>query len=102
MVKGNVKDSSNRLVDKDVLSIAGRFGRSKLGPIPAIIVDIGMGKGYVGQNIDRFYALNQVVPLALSDIKSVMEEQGIPVGTIFATLGIFGMGLQTYNDEKRK
>jgi hypothetical protein len=95
----NVFDRT-RKADKDALNIALRFGQSKIGPVPGIVVDSFMGKDYMGRPLDKYYIGRQVIPLSLSDIKAAMEEQGVPMGTILSTLGIFGMGLQTY-DQRR-
>jgi hypothetical protein len=86
----------------DTASLIGRFTRGKLAPVVGIAFDLASGRNVVGQKVDMSYAAGQLVPLALSDIYSVMQDQGVPAGTAFSILSIFGMGLQTYDSYKRQ
>jgi len=104
--EGNVNTEGD-ISDRDISYVGGRFVRSKLNPIVGISYDLMTGRAYLNKEVGRgvpmeenlSYAAGQLVPLALSDIFAVMEEQGVPAGTAFAMLSIFGMGLQTYNNE---
>lgn len=78
--------------------VIATFLRSKLSPPVGAAVDLAAGKDVTGNPVSlQSEALRNVTPLALSDIKSAMEDQGIERGTALSLLSIFGAGLQTYN-----
>jgi len=73
-----------------------------LAPVPGAIVNIRQGKNVVGEPNTPMSIVNDLVgPLAPNDIYEVMQDQGIPKGTAFSLLAILGVGLQTYDPEKR-
>lgn len=83
--------------------VIARFLRSKLAPIPGAGLDVATGKNVVGQSITpQTVGIGLVTPLALSDIYSAMQDQGIDKGTALGLLSIFGMGLQTYQPKPSK
>lgn len=83
--------------------VIARFLRSKLAPIPGAGLDIATGKNVVGQSVTpQTVGVGLVTPLALSDIYSAMQDQGIDKGTALGLLSIFGMGLQTYQPKPSK
>jgi hypothetical protein len=47
-------------------------------------------------------ASNLVVPITYNDILKAMQEQGVPKGLAMGTLAFFGMGLQTYSQQRRR
>jgi len=66
-------------------------------------VDVSTGKNVVGEKVTPgSIAENMTVPLSFRDIYQVMEEQGIPAGTIIGLLSLFGVGVQNYDEQKRK
>lgn len=82
--------------------VMARFLRTKLAPVPGQIVNILSGKDVVGQPVtSESVAEGLLVPLAFQDIYNAMIEQGIPRGTAFAILSLFGFGLQTYEERKK-
>jgi hypothetical protein len=65
-------------------------------------VDLLTGKNVVGQPVTLgSEALGAVTPLAMSDVYKAMLEQGVERGTALSLLGIFGMGLQTFNQDQK-
>lgn len=88
--------------DPSRLSVGMRFLRTKLAPIPGNVVSLMEQKDLAGKPFGlKEAALNSVVPISFGDIYKVMEEQGVPKGTILSILSLFGAGVQTY-DEKKK
>lgn len=78
-------------------TVAGRFLRSKLAPVPSALVNLTEGKNIVGEDVTPgTEAARLVVPMSFGEIADVMEEQGIARGTAFALLNMFGMGVQHY------
>jgi len=79
----------------DVPTLAGRFLKSKLAPIPGTVLEQLSGKNYNGEPIDATdIPAALFMPLSFKDIYESMVEQGIEGGTALALLSIFGMGIQ--------
>ena len=85
------------------LDVIGRFGRTKLAPVPSLVADVlNRGENVVGEPLTpESVAKGLVVPLSLQDINQTMNEQGVPMGAALGVLSIFGMGLQNYDDKKK-
>lgn len=83
-------------------TIAGRFIRSKLAPVPSSAVNLVEGENIVGEKstVGR-EAVRMVTPLSFGEIADIMEEQGIPRGTAIGILNLFGMGAQHYESKGR-
>lgn len=80
-----------------------RFLRTKLSPAVGAAVNAVEGKNIVGEPVTpASTAREMVVPISYDDILKTMEEQGVPRGTALSLLSLFGMGLQTYEERKRK
>lgn len=78
-------------------SVAGRFLRTKLAPIPGAALDVATGQDVVNQPVTLSSELLEMsVPLTYRDIYKALVEQGVPSGTALALLAIFGAGVQTY------
>jgi len=39
-----------------------------------------------------------VTPISVDDIYEVMQDQGVPRGTILSMLGVLGIGVQVYGE----
>lgn len=73
------------------------FARSKLAPVPGAFANLMMGKDVTGKPVTAASTLkNLLLPIGFQDIYLAMKEQGVPEGTIFAILSLFGAGVQTY------
>lgn len=82
--------------------VIARFMRSKLSPVVGTSIDVLAGKDVVGQKVmPETMPERLLIPLAFNDIYTAMKEEGVPAGSAFGILAIFGMGLQNY-DPKRK
>ncbi len=77
------------------------FARKKLAPTTSIPVDLLAGKDVVGQPVTPLGELKKVVsPMALSDFYDSLNELGL-AGTFAGLYGLYGGGVQTYNNKKR-
>lgn len=84
----------NALSSSDIMA---NFLRSKLSPVVGTSFDLLAGKDVVGKKVKALDVPDKLLmPLAINDIYEVMLDEGVPVGTAFGMLSIFGMGLQTY------
>lgn len=112
MAAGETKRASGKVVpirgekvpfgSPDSADVLATFARSKLAPVPGAIVNILAGTDVVGQPVTAAStAKSLVTPLSFTEIAQTMQEQGIPRGTAFAILSIFGAGLQNYDANKR-
>jgi trans-2-enoyl-CoA reductase len=65
------------------------------------VVNFFAGSDVVGQPVTlASTATGLLVPLSTQDIYKVMQEQGVPEGTILTLLSIFGMGMQNFDASK--
>lgn len=78
---------------------AGRFLRSKLSPIAATMVNLASGETAGGDKVTPSQLTQDLtVPLSFRDIKDAVEEQGVPAGVALWLVSLFGVGMQTYDD----
>jgi len=88
---------------ENAADVIARFLRSKLSPVVGTTVNVLAGEDVVGDPVTpESVAMNLAVPLAMQDIYDAMVEQGVPKGTALGILATFGMGLQTFDERKRK
>lgn len=78
--------------------VINRFFRYKLSPMIGIPWSIAAGKDPIGRKVDAAWMAKSLIPITWGDIYDVIQEQGVAKGTAASTLGIFGMGMQTYQD----
>jgi hypothetical protein len=79
-----------------------KFLRTKLSPLFSTLANFSDPEGVdvTGQKVTpETELLGSLLPLSIGDIYSVMQEQGIPQGTILSLLAIFGAGVQTYGKD---
>jgi hypothetical protein len=82
----------------------GRFGRSKLAPPAAVIVDVAAGETAIGEEIGTTGdILRRTLPLAIQDVAEAVIEEGGTAGML-STAAFLGVGFQTYETvgEKKK
>lgn len=107
VVSGKVK-KRGKLVDirgpnkpysgDSTVDILAKFIRSKLSPAIGTAVNLGQGQDFAGEPVTPVgEAIKMTVPMSLTNIKDVMEDQGVPRGTAMTLLSLFGAGLQTYD-----
>lgn len=105
ILTGEVRDSSGRMVKdrQGAWDNLTTFLRKKLAPIPAMGVDIVERKDVVGDPVTVTSLIkNTVTPLAWKDFYEASKDQGLPKGSLFGLMSIFGLGVQTYNARQRK
>jgi len=82
-------------------SVAGNFLRTKLAPVPSIVLDAATGKNVVGQTVTTTDILqHSLVPITLQDIYSVMQDQGLPAGPALSILALFGERMQVFSPKQ--
>lgn len=87
----------------DSADLLANFLRSKLAPAPSLVVDTLTGTNVVGEPVTpQKVAVNQLTPMSVRDIYQAMQEEGVPKGAALGVLSIFGMGMQTYDNKKKK
>jgi len=83
---------------QDALDIAGRFGRSKLAPIPSYFVDAVTGKTFTGEDFDaKKGAVDRVLPLMWKDYADAYQKEGF-AGANKILPGLVGIGVQNYGE----
>jgi hypothetical protein len=83
--------------------VIANFLRSKLSPVASETINLVTGKDVTGRKT-TFYDIPQdmLTPLAMSDILSAMEDQGVPAGAGLGVISIFGMNLNTIDPTQRR
>lgn len=86
---------TGEIVEQRRIETLARFGRSKLAPAPAFIVDLYTGTTFIGDEMTIAKWPKQIrerfMPLAIQDIYEATKHQGLSIGAITlpaATLGI--------------
>jgi len=83
--------------------VIANFGRGKLSPSVGSAVSVLSGEDPTGQQFDIGDALKTTFyPMTYRDIIKLYGEHGIPEATAMATLGVFGVGVNTYDNKKQK
>jgi hypothetical protein len=113
LVSGQTKTSTGKIVDirgenvpyggATPVNIVAKFARSKFSPVFGSITNIIQGENVIGEKVTPFGEVERmVVPMSFSEVGKVMEEQGVPKGMVLSTLALFGMGVQTYDETKKR
>lgn len=87
--------------------IGQRFIESKFAPVPSFVKDVGKQTDSVGQPLKwDFSARNPLVqrmlPLLAQDVYSLYQQEGLLPALGGATVGAFGVGIQTYGAKPAK
>ncbi len=104
MVTGEqITTGTGRLYQIDQLTTFGRFMRSKLAPVPGLVLDLLQGETYLGEEFEGMpsneawlQVKNRIVPMFIQDLIDAMVEQGL-TGAIIAFPAFLGASAQTYN-----
>ena len=84
-------------------ALLGRMLRTKLTPGLGILLDMFSYENVVGERVTLPSTLAQIgVPLTVRDIYSHLRDNGVPAGTAYGLLSIFGFGVNTYDANDRK
>lgn len=105
LVTGKLKTSEGKEVPARTVPTLGNFMRNKLTPALGITLDLrdiltGQKPPPGHPQTIGELAATTPVPLSFRDIYDLMLEQGVPAGTAFQILSIFGFGVQTYQDKQ--
>lgn len=77
--------------------IAQRFFENKAAPVPAAINEALTQRGFAGQPVTlKSEAYSRLVPLLAQDVIDLYQQDGVLPAVGGATLGSFGLGVQTY------
>lgn len=86
-----------------VADVLANFTRSKLSPTFGLPIDVIAGEDVVGNKVTLGGAvITAPVPITLRDIYVAMKTEGIEEGAALGLVSVFGMGLQTYTERKKK
>ena len=106
MATGQTKSSTSGRVRKfgegykpeTRLTVLGRFGRSKLAPVPGAVATVANDwTDVVGQKVTPAELGRSIVtPLSVHDVEDTMKAQGISKGSAMSLLAILGVGMNTY------
>ena len=103
--RGNVvslRGDDKKYGSSDVADIIARFGRSKLSPQFGFIMNLLTGETMIGEEVSLLNTVTQLLyPMTYGDIYDVMQEEGMPTNAALTILVFLGMGLQTYDVNKR-
>ena len=113
LASGQTKTSTGKIVDirgenvpyggATPVNILAKFARSKLSPVFGSVTNMIQGENVIGEKVTPFTELERmVVPMSFGEVGKVMEEQGVPKGMVISTLALFGMGVQTYDETKKR
>lgn len=83
----------------DWSNVIGRFGRSKLAPIPSLLTDEGMGKDFIGQPVKQGHEAWSNAPFVAQDVRDAYKVSGPSSVVVAALLSAVGFGVQSYKDK---
>lgn len=103
LIGGKAPDKGGHIKDANRLRILGRFARSKASPEAGAIVNILDEKDYLGRQTNlKKEALNFITPLMGQDVYEAGKDGGVQQAIITAILAGHGVGVQTYDNKKKK
>lgn len=110
---GKIKDLHDPKSNETSLGeIVGKFIRSKFSPVTSLVADYWFQKNVIGEPIDKTVEIpgtgvevnkavaSRLFPLYMQDAMSIISEQGVGKGLVMAAPGLFGIGTQTYSDDR--
>lgn len=102
LINGEIKTQSGRIIPAETRDTISSFLQSKLGPVPAFLLDLYRGQTFYGDYVgieaenlaQQFY--NRFTPFVIQDIVDAVRYQGLAMGAIGGALAFHGVGVQTY------
>jgi hypothetical protein len=88
----------------DWMDVAQRFTRSKLNPNLGMSVDIFAGQNVVGEAVTPTSMLWGSAPITFQDLYEAMRDKknGVPTKAAASMLTLLGMGMQVYDEHKKR
>lgn len=84
------------------LTPLSNFARGKLAPIPASVIDLLTHRDAAGQPVTiKSELVSDVTPLLIQDVYTAMKDQGVKALFTVGIPAAFGIGVQTYNSNKK-
>jgi hypothetical protein len=94
---GNAAQGVESKRGQGALDIAGRFGRSKLAPVPSYLTDMLTRRTFIGEKFTPGKGVvERVIPLMWRDMVEAYQKEGT-AGAAKFTPGFFGIGVQDYS-----
>lgn len=85
------------------LTPLARFGESKFAPTTSFLYDLAKGENWIGEPFDiKSEAGKRMVPMYYQDMVDAYKDSGIDSVLGVALPGLFGVGIQTYENPKVK
>jgi len=82
---------------RDRASMAGRFVRSKLAPVPSAGMDLAIGKDFIGNDVTLVGEAKELFPpMFLQDFLEASQEHGFVTGAALSAPSFFGAGVTTH------
>ena len=121
-----LRGPSKRFGAKGTAEVAASFVRSKFTPGLGLFVDLMAQENVIGQPVTdpqgvakllpeipgtvfgvsaegiKNVTVNALVPLSINEVFESLQEQGIPAGTAFGILSLFGEGVQNFGKKELK
>jgi hypothetical protein len=86
----------------DMMDVFGRFGRSKLAPLPNAGLNAVTGEDPIGRPATwQGTGRNLIEPMIVEDVIHALKAEGVPRGVILATLAILGQGTQLHEPREK-
>lgn len=105
-LSGNVKPLGGEGVGyggQDMWDVWTSFGRTKLSPWLATVIDWKTGRNVSGEEFSAADLPSALVePLAIRDTREAMQKMGVPAGAAIGLLSFLGIGVQTYEEKTSK
>jgi len=100
-INKDILGNSKQQITKSGWDIVSRFFESKEAPSISLITDFLKGKGYVTKdfNLPKEVA-DRILPMVIQDTWDLFKND--PETLYMIVPGIFGMGLQTYEEKPKK
>lgn len=98
---GVIKQYGTKFGEENRLDAIEKFFENKFSPVASFVADYYRGTDAVGKEFKMDEAVTKrMIPLYLQDAYEIMEEEGAGTGALMAIPGLFGIGTQTYKDER--
>jgi hypothetical protein len=100
---GEIQELDEGFMGQNRFSPLVRFGRGKLAPVPATVLDLAIRRDAAGQSVTvGGELLSLVTPLMIRDVYEGMKDQGVKALFTVGIPAAFGVGVQTFKPSQSK